>query len=229
METNEAIIKSLKVFNLKETSTIFDMRTAYLERISQNKFQKVFLGDEQTEKEFLRYYEAYMVYLKNYEDERDDLSNYSSDKVFKFTFAQGLYHMIRQQYMKAFERFQEAFKLKNTNVTLLVYLSIILIKRKNYYAAEKYLNQATEFDKNNDDAWFYLGEIYLETGNLKKALKMFETCRVLNPLRSEVAAKLKEIKVRLGIEAPTQSPKEKRSLLNKILRKFDKTKTSDKA
>jgi tetratricopeptide (TPR) repeat protein len=229
METNETIIKSLKVYNLKENATISDMRTAYLERTSQNKFQKVFFGDEQIEKEFLKYYEAYMVYLKNYEDEREDLSNYSSDMVFKFTLNQGLYYMIRQQYMKAFEKFQEAFKLKNTNVTLLVYLSIILIKRKNYYAAEKYLNQATELDKNNDDAWFYLGETYVETGNLKKALKMFETCRVLNPLRSEVAAKLKDIKVRLGIEAPTQSPREKRSFLNWFLKKFDKTKTSDKA
>jgi len=229
METNETLIKSLKIFNLKETATIFDMRTAYIERTSQNKFQKIFLGDEQVEKEFLKYFEAYMVYLKNYDDKNDDLSAFPSDMVFKFILNQGLYYMIRQQYMKAFGKFQEAFKLNNNDVALLIYLSIILIKRKNYYAAEKYLLKATELDKNNDDAWFYLGEIYLDTGNLNKALKMFETCKILNPLRSEVAAKLRDIKVGLGLEAPAKSPKMKQSLLNKIFKKFDKAKPSHKA
>ncbi len=228
METNETVIRSLKVFNLKENASISDMRAAYLERTSQKKFQKIFFGDEQIEKEFLRYYEAYMLYLKNVDEDNVDLSTYSSDKVFKFIFNQGLYHMIRQQYMKAFEKFQEAFKLNSENGTLLLYLSIILIKRKNYYAAEKYLLKAAELDKNNDDAWFYLGEIYLQTGNLNKALRMFETCKILNPLRSEVAAKLKEIKTGLGIESPVKVSKKKRSFLNKILKKFDKTKPPDK-
>jgi tetratricopeptide (TPR) repeat protein len=228
METNETVIRSLKVFNLKENASISDMRAAYLERTSQKKFQKIFFGDEQIEKEFLRYYEAYMLYLKNVDEDNVDLSTYSLDKVFKFIFNQGLYHMIRQQYMKAFEKFQEAFKLNSEDGTLLLYLSIILIKRKNYYAAEKYLLKAAELDKNNDDAWFYLGEIYLQTGNLNKALPMFETCKILNPLRSEVAAKLKEIKTGLGIESPVKVSKEKRFFLNKILKKFDKTKPPDK-
>lgn len=221
MESNEKLIKSLKIFNLKEPASISDIRTAYIERTSQNKFHKIFLGDEQVEKEFLKYFEAYMVYLKNYDDKNDDLSSFPSGMVFKFIFNQGLYYMIRQQYMKAFEKLQEAYKLNTDHVTLLIYLSIILIKRKNYYAAEKYMLKATELDKNNDDAWFYLGEIYLDSGNLKKALKMFETCKVLNPLRSEVAAKLRDIKVSLGLEAPAKSPKTKQSLINKIFKKFD--------
>jgi tetratricopeptide (TPR) repeat protein len=228
METNETVIRSLKVFNLKENASISDMRAAYLGRTSHKKFQKIFFGDEQIEKEFLKYYEAYMIYLKNYDEDNVDLSTYPSDKGFKFIFNQGLYHMIRQQYMKAFEKFQEAFKLNSEDGTLLLYLSVILMKRKNYYAAEKYLLKAAELDKNNDDSWFYLGEIYLKTGNLNKALRMFETCKILNPLRSEVAAKLKEIKTGLGIESPVKAPKEKRSFLNKILKIFDKTKPPDK-
>lgn len=227
METNETVIRSLKVFNLKETASLSDIRTAYLERTSQNKFQRVFLGDEQTEKEFLKYYEAYVSYLKNFDDTGDNLNAYPSDNVFQFTLNQGLYLMIRQQYMKAFEKFQEAFKLNGNHPLLLIYLSIILFKRKNYYAAEKYLLKVTELDKNNEDAWFYLGQTYQESGNLNKALRMFETSRALNPLRPEVAAKLKEIKVALGLEAADKPKKSRESLINRFLKKLDKTKISD--
>ena len=228
MEDNQSVIRALKVFNLKEDASLKEVRAVYLERTAQKKFQKIFLEDEAIEREFIKYYESYVRFLKHYSGLDLDLSDYHSDMIFRFPLNQGIYFLIKQQYMKAAEKFQEAYKLNNKDVLLLIYLGIILIKRKNYYAAEKYLIQATELDKHNDDAWFYLGTIYRITGNLNKALKMFETCRVLNPLRSEIAGKLKEIKVSLGIEAPVKKSKEKKSLINRILKIFDKTKPPDK-
>lgn len=228
MDQNQEVARALKVFNLKEDASLKEVRAVYIERTSQKKFQKIFLGDESLEREFLKYYESYMRFLKNYSGSELDLSDYHSDVVFRFPLNQGIYFLIKQHYMKAAEKFQEAYKLNKHDVLLLIYLGIILIKRRNYYAAEKYLIQATELDKHNDDAWYYLGMVYQTTGKLDKALKVYDTCKVLNPLRGEIAGRIKEVKIALGIDAPVKKTKEKKSFINRLLKKFDKTKPPDK-
>ena len=228
MEEDQEIIKALRVFNLREDTSLKEVRALYIERTTQKKFQKIFLDDEPVEKEFVKYYEAYMRFLKHYSGPDLDLGDYQPEAIFRFSMNQGIYFLIKQQYLKAAEKFQEAYKLNRNDPLMLIYLGIILIRRRNYYAAEKYLIQATELDKHNDDAWLFLGSVYQTTGQLNKALKSYETCKVLNPLRSEVAVKIREVKIGLGIEAPVKKSGKKPSLLNLLLKKFDKTKPPDR-
>lgn len=229
MDSNDIIAKSLRIFNLENKASLNEVRQVYLNKTFQKKFQKVIIPDEQLEKDFLNYYEAYQRFLKYYQDDQTDPKGefVSADQVFKLKFNQGIYYLINQQYIKAGEKLQEAFQIDKKNVLLLLYLGIILVKRKNYYAGEKYFIKALDIDKNNDDGWFYLGEIYLQTGQFEKALKMFENCKRLNPLREEVAFKLKEINIKLGLQPAPSGSKKKGSLFQKIFKKFDKTKTSD--
>jgi tetratricopeptide (TPR) repeat protein len=223
MEISESALKALKVFNLGETATLASIRQAYLERTAQKKFTKIFLGDEPTDKEFSKYFEAYIQYLKHYQGADSGLSEYPVEVIFRFLLNQGIYHLIKQQYIKAAEKFQEAYKLNSSDTLLMIYLGIILLKRKNYYAAEKYLLKAAEKEKNNDDIHFYLGEIYLKTDKHEKSLLMFETCKRLNPLRSEVALKIKELKENRG-RLSSRPGKGSRFVFNKILDKIYKKK-----
>ena len=222
MEENQESLRALRVFNLKEDASLKELRSVYLERTSQKKFQRVFLEDESVAREFNKYYEAYIRFLKNYSGSDLDLGDFHPDTVFRFPLNQGIYFLIKRQYMKAAEKFQEAYQLKKNDVLLLIYLGIILIKRRNYYAAEKYLIQATELDKNHDDAWYYLGAVYQATGNLNKALKMYEACKLLNPLHTGIDGRIKEVRIGLGMEKPDKKSREKKSILNRLLGKLDK-------
>jgi tetratricopeptide (TPR) repeat protein len=240
MGIEEIVSKSLRVFNLGNKASLQEVRDVYLSKTFEKKFQKVIVYDETLEKEFLNYYEAYMRFLKYHRDDQDEAEGgfVASDQVFKLKFNQGVYYLINQQYIKAGEKLQEAFQINNKHVLLLIYLGIILLKRKNYYAGEKYFFKALDIDKNNDDGWFYLGEIYLQTGQylgeiylqtgqFEKALKMFKTCKSLNPLREEVAFKIKEISSKLGKKPEAAETKKKDSLIKKIIKKFDKNKPID--
>jgi tetratricopeptide (TPR) repeat protein len=121
--------------------------------------------------------------------------------VFQFHFNQGVHYFIHRNYIKAGKKFQEAYKINNTSIPVLLYLGLLLLKRKNPYAAEKYFKEVVQLDQNNDDAWFYLGESYLNAGELRKALTMFETAKTLNPGRHEVASRIKEIKNKLKVKS----------------------------
>ena len=229
MGIEEIVSKSLRIFNLGNKASLQEVRDVYLNKTFEKKFQKVIIFDELLEKEFLNYYEAYMRFLKYHRDDQveEEGGFVASDQVFKLKFNQGIYYLINQQYIKAGEKLQEAFQINNKHVLLLIYLGIILVKRKNYYAGEKYFFKALDIDKNNDDGWFYLGEIYLQTGQFEKALKMFKTCKSLNPLREEVAFKIKEISSKLGKKPAPGDAKKRDSLIKKIIKKFDKNKPID--
>jgi tetratricopeptide (TPR) repeat protein len=137
--------------------------------------------------------------------------------VFQFHFNQGVHYFIHQNYLKAGEKFQEAYKIDNGNISVLLYLGVLLLKRRNAYAAEKYFKEAVQLDQENEDAWFYLGESYLEAGELRKALAMYETVKNLNPGRQEVAYRIKEIKDRQKVKSiKTQKP----SLFQRFLKKI---------
>jgi len=222
MDTDEIVSKSLKIFNLEKKASLKEVRAVYLSKTFQKKFQKVIISDELLEKEFLNYYESYMKFLKYHQEDQSKTEGgfVPADQVFKLKFNQGVYYLIKQQHIKAGEKLQEAFQINNKHVLLLIYLGMILLKRKNYYAGEKYFTKALDIDKNNDDGWFYLGEIYLQTGQMEKALKMFNTCKSLNPLREEVAFKLKEINVKLGIQPASFEAKKKNSFFKKIFKRL---------
>ena len=220
---HEWVKAALVALGLGEDVSFTEIRAVYLEKTTQKKFQRIILSDEYLEKDFSKYYKAYITLLKHYSEteESDDLSDYPQDKIEIFHFNQGLFHLINQNYIKAVEKFEQAHKINKEDVLVLIYMGILLLKRKNYYAAEKYFLEAVEIDEQNDDAWFYLGENYLRAKEYKKALHMFETVRNLNPARKELALKINEVKEKLGQKYPVG---EKKSLFDRIFKKPGKGK-----
>ncbi len=222
MEINESIKAALVELGLKEGATLTEVRAEYLDKTSQYKFQHVLdVDDEALQKEFSRLYKAYVNLVKHYSqtgsDEDSYMDFYPPDQVFQFHFNQGVYYFINQKYLQAGERFQEAFKINNKDLTLLLYLGALLLKRKSYYAAEKYFKDVVKIDPNNDDGWYYLGESYFRAGELRKATSMYETAKALNPQRSEIAFRLKEIREQMP---RPQAPAKKESFLSRIKKKL---------
>lgn len=217
----ELILNALSLFNLKEDIKIEEVRNAYFEKTDQKQFKRIILSDQHLESEFLKYHGSYLILLKHYSKIGDEkyFSNYSSDLIFKFFFNQGIYYLINRQYIKASEKLEDAYKINNKDALLLIYIGILLMKRKNYYAAEKYFLNAITIDKDNDDAFFYLGENYYRAGKLKKAINMFETSKNLNPLKTATAFKIKEIEERIDEETYYVS---KPSFISKLTSFFKK-------
>ena len=214
---NEWVKAALVALGLREEASVTEIRAAYLTKTTHRSFQEVILADEHLEKEFVKYYKAYITLLKYYsESESEDLSYYPPDQIVRFHFNQGLYYLINQDYMKAMEKFQIAHNIDKKDVLVLLYMGILLIKRKNYYAAEKYFLDAIKIDKENFDAWYYLGETYLKAEELRKALNMFDTARNLNPSRKEVSFKVRELKAKLAARTPAAK---KPSFLTRLFKK----------
>jgi|GEM_PF-591397 len=206
VEIIESIKAALIDLKLREGASLTEVRSQYLEKTSHPKFLKVMGPDETLKKEFLKYHVAYLSVLK-FTRENDpeaaaasdaDLSFYPKEQIFRLHMNQGVYYFLNQDYIKASEKFQEAYKFNNQDPMVLIYLGILLLKRKNYYAAEKYFKEAVTIDKNNEDGWFYLAENYFKAGEFKKALPMYDTVKNLNPSRAEIAPRIKEIREKLG-------------------------------
>jgi tetratricopeptide (TPR) repeat protein len=209
--------ESLKLLGLGEKATLAEIQSAYIQKTWQPRFRAVILEDEALQKEFIKYYEAYVAILRGFkaEDKAADASFYPPDMVYQFFFNQGIYFLVHQNYIKASEKLEAAYGINKGDHLLLLYLGILLLKRKNYYAAEKYFTQAMKIDNENGAVWFYLGESYLQAGNLKKAHYMFERSKALDPSRKENAFRLKEVKERLGL-----TPKgKKKSFIARLLNK----------
>jgi tetratricopeptide (TPR) repeat protein len=206
---------------LKEGAPMSEIRAQYLDKTSQGKFRCVIIGDEHLMDEFVRYHEAYVTLGKRHAGTgsslESDLSYYPTDQVFQLHLNQGIYYVLRQNYIKAGEKFQDAYKINSQDTTVLLYMGFLLMKRKNYYAAEKYLKIAVKIDQDCDDAWFYLGECYYKAGELRKALSMYETAKILNPGRSEIAVRMKEIREKAGGK-PGKAKKD--SFLASIIKKM---------
>jgi tetratricopeptide (TPR) repeat protein len=202
LETDESVREALITLDLDRKATITEIRAQYLEKTSRDIFQHGVLVDDSRQKEFDKYHIAYVTLVKHLSqgDNASDLQYYPPGQVFQFHFNQGVHCFIHWDYIKAGEKFQEAYKIDKTSVPVLLYLGLLLLKRKNVYAAEKYFKEAVQFDQENEDAWFYLGESYLEAGELRKALTMFETAKKLNPGWHEVASRIKEITDRLKVK-----------------------------
>jgi tetratricopeptide (TPR) repeat protein len=117
-----------------------------------------------------------------------------------FLFNSGVYHLLKQNYIKAGEKLQQAYKSKSGDVLTIVYLGILLMLRKNFFAAEKYFLDAAKIDPNNEDAWFYAAENYSRAGKDNKALEMYSKVKALNPLRKEIDAKILESAKKSGVK-----------------------------
>ena len=117
-------ISLLHTLCLKGGATLEQVREAYLKLTTESKFQKVILGDEPLEREFKKYYEAYVNLIHDYEESglSSDQGYYPPDKVAKFLFNSGIYHFIKGNYIKAGEKLQQAYQTNKQNVPLIIYL-----------------------------------------------------------------------------------------------------------
>lgn len=204
MSMNEAVKAALITLGLKDGVTISEIREKYLEKTGQERFQRIILTDEKLKREFSEYYKAYVELLKYYhEDSNADMEYYPPDQVFQFHFNQGLAHALNQNYIKAGEKFQEAYQVNNQDILVLLYLGYLLLKRKNYYAAEKYFKDVVKLDSHCEDGWFYLGECYYRAGDQRKALNMYETARALDAQHPELSQRIRELKEKVpGAKRP---------------------------
>lgn len=228
MDSNvEAVKAALISFGLKDGATLTEVRAVYLDKTSQPKFHGIFVDDELLVREFQKYYRSYATLLKYYQESgfadetEEDMSYYPPDQMQQLYLNQGIYLVCQQNYIKASDKIQQAYNVDSKNIQVLLYMGYLLMIRKNYYAAEKYFREVVQINKDIEDAWFYLGESYNKAGDKKKALSMYETAKVLNPGHSEIAARIKEIKISLGM-APTTRGKaaSKKSFLSALIDKL---------
>lgn len=222
MENNKSIKESLLALGLEEGASVTEIRAEYLDKTMNPKFGRVLSSEEEhLQEEFVKNYTAYVTLMKHHSqsgaDAAADMSLYPPDQVFQFQYNQGVYMYIKEDFIKAGEKFQQAYKLNPKHKTLLLYMGILLLKRKSYYAAEKYFKDAVAIDKNNDDAWFFLAESYLKAGEYRKALTMYETAKNLNPGRTEIAYKIRDIKQLMAEKAKGGK---KQSFIAKLIKKL---------
>jgi len=183
-----------KLFGLTPDASDEELRRAYLAKTRQTHFQKVFLENISLVAEFAKYHEYYLRIMKNRNEaqERQQSSPLKRETMFFLFFNQGVSAMIRGDLQLAGEKFYKAQAIDPTDPTLLIYLAIILMRRKNYYAAEKYLNQVLAKTPLREDAWYYLAENYFQAELFKKAIETYEKVRELNPAHQMLALRIKE-------------------------------------
>lgn len=196
METIEIEERPFHILGLKPGASLENIIRAYIKKTSQEKFKVVILANESLESDFKKYHRAYLNILRSHFESGTEagLDYYPPDQAFRLIFNQGIYSLITQNYQKAGEKLEQAHNLKRQDDLVCVYLGVVLMKRKSYQAAEKYFNDAIKINKNNGDAWFYLGENYLKAGDLEKSREAFETAKHLNARIDEIPDKIKEVK-----------------------------------
>ncbi|MCP4218578.1 MAG: tetratricopeptide repeat protein [bacterium] len=201
----EWIKAALVALGLKDGATLVEVRAAYLDKTGEYELQQVILNDQNLQNRFENYYKAYITLLRHYSENdmetesEADLSYYPPDQLMRIHFNRGLYHLINKNYLKAMTCIEAAYKIDKKNHLVLNYMGIMLLKRKNLYGAEKYFKEVIKEDKENDDSWFQLGEVYAKTKDYKKALTMFETAKTLNPFRKDTDPRIRAMNIHLGV------------------------------
>lgn len=209
--------KELSVLSLDADASINEIRNAYIKITSNKKFKRVLLEEPEIRNEFMSIYQAYVTLMRHRSevDSMKKLELYPQDQVFQILFNQGVYLVLSQQWMKAGEKLQEAFILNKNDSLLHTYLGIILLKRKNEYAAEKYFIKAIDINPGNFDAWLYLGDVYLQSGNLKKARSIYQSASDLSGNDLRIQKRLSVLKQR-----ELNPQKEDAGIINRIKKMF---------
>lgn len=204
----------LQTLGLSKEATSADVRKTYLELTSQDQFQKVLLDDERLQKKFAQLHEAYANLLQQYSEEGLDADDtyYPPEQVAKFLANSGIYHFLKENYLKASEKLQQAYQTNKKDILVLLYLGLLLMKKRSFVPAEKYFLDAAKIDQNNEDALFYLGENYARAGNYKKAIYMYKRAAMINPARKDINLKIDQVGKKLGLKGSGNSA----SLLKKI-------------
>jgi len=215
MTQSKFFTKSMKILNLPVKAGIPEITQAYLKLTGSVKFKKVFILNEELREEFIKYHEAYVLAVKELSDSGSDSSYYPPEHIFTLLYNQGLYYLLKENYLKAGEKLEEAARNKKDCANTQIYLGYILHKRKNYYAAENYFLRAAQLDPENEYALFLLGKTYISAGKPDKASAVFRRVETLsfynNEIKSETRDAFKEIE-RLRM-------KNKKSLISRVFKK----------
>ncbi len=209
---------SLKTLKLKGASSIAEITNAYLNITGNQKFSKIFFLNEQAKEEYIKYHEAYVLAVREFSTESSEAVQvyYPQEDLFNILFNQGVYHFLKENYLKAGEKFEEAVRMDKEDSLSRIYLGLILKKRKNYYAAERYFLKSIELDRENEYAWFFLGQTYLKAKKLNKASSAFRKTETLSFYNNEIIAMTKDafieierIRMKMG----------KKSILTRVFKK----------
>lgn len=192
MTQSKFFAKSLKILNLPIKAGIPEITQAYLKLTGSVKFNKVFILNEELREEFIKYHEAYVMAVKELSDSGSASSYYPPEHINALLYNQGLYYLLKENYLRAGEKMEEAARMKKGCANTQIYLGYILHKRKNYYAAENYFQRAARLDPENEYALFFLGKTYISAGKLDKASAMFRRVETLSFYNNEVKAETKE-------------------------------------
>jgi tetratricopeptide (TPR) repeat protein len=217
MEIQARLEDLFNLFDLRPGASIEALRGAYLNKTFQKKFERVILHQEPLRNEFQRYHETYIRLMKMMHDidDKQDYSYRTKEELYRFIFNQGVYALCRENYIQASARLHEVFKIAPKERLLLIYMGILLSRRRQYNSAEKYLREALQLDREDEDAWFFLGDNYCRAKRYKKAVECFEKAQKLEPAHTEIAFLLKDCREKLA----KMDEKEKRpTLLRKLVR-----------
>ncbi len=218
MKPTNFFTNSTKILKLKGQPTSKEITNAYINLTFAPKFRKVFILNEELVNEFVKYHEAYVVAIRELSMQIGEANPdfYPADQLFNLLFNQGVYHFLKENYLKAGEKLEEAARMNNKDILTQIYLGIILMKRKNYYAAERYFLRSIELDKENEYAWYFLGKTYLKADKLTKASATFRKVENLSFFNNEIAAKTKDAFREIE---KLRFKKEKKSLLSRVFKK----------
>ena len=192
MTPSNFFAKSLKILNLPAAAGIPEIIQAYLKLTGSAKFKKVFILNEELREEFIKYHEAYVMAVKELSDSGSDSSYYPAEHIFTLLYNQGLYFLLKENYLKAGAKMEEAARMRKDCVNTQIYLGYILHRRKNYYAAENYFQRASQLDPENEYAMFFLGKTYISAGKLDKASAVFRRVETLSFYNNEIKSKTKD-------------------------------------
>ena len=195
MNHNKILINALKSLGLNPNAAVEEIRQRYFKKTGEARFKIVFLNDESARSNFLEIHESYVIAMREYQNEHpeENIDYYPPHQVFNLIFNQGIYFLIKDKMIKAGEKFEEAERLSQDNALVKIYLGIVLMKRKNYYAAEKYFQKSVQIEAENSDAWFYMGYNYMKAGQYQKAGASFEKSKELNPYRKDILDARREL------------------------------------
>lgn len=218
MNKSKFLSNALKTLNISGEPSISEIIKAYINKANSAKFCKVFILNEELKEEFVKLHEAYVLAVREISNMASDSAPgyYPSGHIFELLYFQGLYHLLKENYLKAGEKLEEAARIKKDNANIQIYLGYILHKRKNYYAAENYFLKAIQIDKENEYAVFLLGKTYLSAGKLDKASATFRKVETMsfynNEIKAETRDAFREIeKIRMQ--------KTKRSIISRVFKK----------
>jgi len=131
-------------------------------------------------------------------------------------FNEGNFDKAISYYQKAINNDKSVYeKIKDKLFKAYKNYGIKLYKQKQYISALKYLKEAEKIKSEDIDIIYYLGNLYLKTGDLKKSLKYFEKYLSYKPSDAEILKKMAIIYLESGNIVQAKKYAEKLLALNK--------------